>query len=441
MRYRARAFVAQVRTPAVLRFLLLLPVLPAPFALGAAPVWAWATVSAWVCVLVVVWAAGAAAGRTAVAAWPLPRIAVGLLVALAGFAVWQVTAGWPVHPLRRELAGLSGQAVLASPVLDRAEALDAILRIAGPVLLALLAARLWAGRSIRPALGALATAGAAVAGYGLAAHALGWTGPLALVGGSGYAGATGPFVARGAFAGTCALAMLAAGALWLTRDVDDPPALDWLLPSAWALAGAALLASQSRLGFAAAGAGHLVLLLCALRGGWLSARAAGLSALVLAILGGLGAGLAGLDGRLAAAAGDLPHRLAIWQAGVAALVDRPWLGHGLGSFPQVYELYRPAGAAQPVASAHSGPLEWAVELGVPAALAWLAVLASVAWAAVRLPRGSTGAVLAPPVLVLLAVQGTLDFAPQVPAFALWIALALGLALAPRAGARDHGRAP
>jgi O-antigen ligase len=308
-------------------------------------------------------------------------------------------------------------------------------------LLALLAAQLWAGRSIRPALGAVTAAGVAVAGYGLAAHALGWIGPLALVDGRGYQGATGPFVARGAFAGICALTMLVAGALWLTRDLDDPPALDWLLPAAWALAGAALLASQSRLGFAAAGTGHLALLLCALSGGWLAAGRAGLFAFALLGLGGLGAGLAGLDDRLAEALGDLPHRLTIWQTGVAAVLDRPWLGHGLGSFPQVYELYRAAGAAQPVASAHSGPLEWAVELGVPGALAWLAVLAGVARAAVRVPRRSTGAVLAPPVLVLLAVQGAFDFAPQVPALALWIALALGLALAPRERPAAHGRAP
>jgi O-antigen ligase len=80
-------------------------------------------------------------------------------------------------------------------------------------------------------------------------------------------------------------------------------------------------------------------------------------------------------------------------------------------------------------SAHSGPLEWAVELGVPGALAWLAVLAGAAVATLRARPAGAAALAGLPALAAVGVQGAVDPGPQVPAAALTAALLVGLALA------------
>jgi O-antigen ligase len=189
-----------------------------------------------------------------------------------------------------------------------------------------------------------------------------------------------------------------------------------------------VLASQSRLGLVAALGAHLLLAALLLRDRRPRVLAtAGLIALAFA-----GAATTGVGGRLLDAPGDLGQRVAIWRAGLAALAERPWLGHGLGSFAAAFEPHRPAGLGKPVLTAHSGPLEWAVEAGLPAAAAWLTGLGLLAWrllAAVRADPGAVAPAVALSALALLAGHGAMDAAPQVPAVAALGALLLGLGLA------------
>lgn len=427
----------------MLRPAVLALVLSSPLALGGAPAWAWASLAVLLgalgCLQGGLLALAPAAPPAGGSPWPLPGWATAALALLAGLVVWQLAAPWPVHPLRPQLAdALGGSAGAAQAVslhrtvgqhgtvaLHGAEAVDAAVRIASVVLLAWLAAQAWAGARTRPALAGLTAAGGLVAGTALLAHAAGIDGVLWLPG-PFHPTPTGPFVARGAFACYLTLAMLAAAALWLTRRDGDP---GWAAALAWALIAAGLIASQSRAGLAAAAAGHLLLLGLAVRGRWLAPRTAVLWGAGLLAAAGLAAVAAGAGGRLADLPADLAHRTVIWQAALAAIAERPWIGHGLGSFPHVFELYRPAAAAQPVVSAHSGPLEWAVELGVPGALAWLAVLAGAAVATLRARPAGAAALAGLPALAVVGVQGAVDPGPQVPAAALTAALLVGLALA------------
>jgi O-antigen ligase len=410
----------------VLRPALLALVLLAPAALGAAPAWAWASLACLIGALAIVQGGLLIAGRTPANPWPVPDWTALPLAAIAGLAVWQLTAGAPVHPLRLQLAdALDDPAAMRhTPILHPAEARDAVVRMATPAVLGWLTAQAWAGARVRPALAWLTFAGAVVAAYGLAAHGLELNRVLWLEG-PFYPTPTGPFVVRGAFAAYLALAMLAAAVLWLTRDET---ASGWASGLAWGLMAAALLASQSRAGLGAALVAHLLLLGLATRGRWLDGRTAAACAAGLLVAAGLAAAAAGLDGRLGDLPDDLGHRLAVWQASLAAIADRLWLGHGLGSFPQLYELYRTPAAAQPVLSAHSTPLEWAAELGVPGALALLAVLLGVAVALLRAPAGSTAVMAALPALAAACLQATVDPGPQVPAVALTAGLLAGLGL-------------
>ncbi|MDZ7712224.1 MAG: hypothetical protein U5L06_03475 [Rhodovibrio sp.] len=81
----------------------------------------------------------------------------------------------PVHELRLQLAGALDDpaAMLRSPILHRAEALDAVVRIATTALVTWLVAQAWTGARVRPALAGLTLAGTTIAVYGLAARGLG----------------------------------------------------------------------------------------------------------------------------------------------------------------------------------------------------------------------------------------------------------------------------
>lgn len=74
-------------------------------------------------------------------------------------------------------------------------------------------------------------------------------------------------------------------------------------------------------------------------------------------------------------------RVAIWPSAVRAVVDRPLLGWGPGSFRAVFPLYRTReyldrpDAVNATQHAHNEAIEWAVETGVPGVLAWVWLLA------------------------------------------------------------------
>jgi O-antigen ligase len=82
-----------------------------------------------------------------------------------------------------------------------------------------------------------------------------------------------------------------------------------------------------------------------------------------------------------------------------------------------------------VTSAHSLPLEWAGEAGVPGALALLALLLGVVGALLRrVPAGSPAVLAALPALAAMVLQGAVDPGPQVPGAAVTAGLLIGLGL-------------
>ncbi|GAB2182611.1 hypothetical protein DLREEDagrD3_28340 [Denitratisoma sp. agr-D3] len=127
-------------------------------------------------------------------------------------------------------------------------------------------------------------------------------------------------------------------------------------------------------------------------------------------------------------------RLKLWRSAAATLGEAPWLGQGLGSLPSLYFRQAaawPAGEAAPVAEhTHNLPLQWAVEFGLPLALAMTALL--LWWLKDFLARSFTPARWW--LLAMLAVMGIHSLLE----YPLWYTFFLG-PWALLLGAGDEGR--
>lgn len=141
----------------------------------------------------------------------------------------------------------------------------------------------------------------------------------------------------------------------------------------------------------------------------------------------------GLIERLLATDGE-GARFAVYPAIVQAIEDRPVLGHGLGSFHDVFRLYVP----QEVASlewrrAHSTYLELGFALGLPATAAWFVALGLIVWrirqGTVQRKNNRAFACCALGCVAAAAFHSVFDFSLQMPANAALFAAMLGLGFA------------
>ena len=251
--------------------------------------------------------------------------------------------------------------------------------------------------------------------------------------------ATGTFVNHNHYAGLLALCWpLCLAWLRLPREAGGPAlpgaARRVLVVFVCLWLGAALVASHSRLGLAAAGAGLLVWLAASPNPRPRSARGLpwlALAAPAAALLGAIWFGSGVLVERFLdlAQAGE---RLAVWRA-LLALPARTWLlGAGAGAFPDVFKTVQPSEIAASYLHAHNDVLELLLDFGV-VGLAVAALPAWGWWRRVRpghfgaLQRGALGGVAA------VAIHSLGDFDLQVPGVALPFWATLGIALNARAG--------
>ena len=141
---------------------------------------------------------------------------------------------------------------------------------------------------------------------------------------------------------------------------------------------------------------------------------------------------------------------------VQAIEDRPWVGHGLGTFETAFRLYRDEHVLAFFDRGHSDWLELPMDLGVPAACAVALACLSLAGAALLSVRRMTGferPLLAFAAILLVGVHATVDFSLQMPAVMVATLLLVGAGLAmsaqrnevrtndpETAGKRAHGAA-
>jgi O-antigen ligase len=125
--------------------------------------------------------------------------------------------------------------------------------------------------------------------------------------------------------------------------------------------------------------------------------------------------------------GDVADRQRIYHIVAGLIADRPWLGHGLGSFPSVMAMARTPNVLQVWTEAHQTYLELALELGIPAMglllLALLSLVAHCLTGADQHPNDRLFRALSLSATLLVAIHATVDFSMQIPAVAVtWAAI-------------------
>lgn len=131
------------------------------------------------------------------------------------------------------------------------------------------------------------------------------------------------------------------------------------------------------------------------------------------------------------ATGPENGRFLIYPEVVKAIMDRPLLGHGLGSFHDVFRQYVPAEAAVGEwVRAHNSYLENTFELGIPAAaafyLALLLMTLRIRRATVTRNRDRAFSCFALGCIAAAAVHSLFDFSLQMPAIAALFAVILAM---------------
>jgi O-antigen ligase len=139
-----------------------------------------------------------------------------------------------------------------------------------------------------------------------------------------------------------------------------------------------------------------------------------------------------------------PSRVSIWRDALPLIQRHPWLGTGLGTFPIAYTSGQTGFLTQFVNHAHNDYIEFASELGIPAALILFASILLVLANAVRVflfserdfervvALGCVGSIVA------ILLHSFADFNLYIPANALLFSVILGLAVSVRFQASHLG---
>lgn len=176
-------------------------------------------------------------------------------------------------------------------------------------------------------------------------------------------------------------------------------------------------------------------------------RAGGSIAIPIALIGIVGVAVVSLSGDfLLKRLTDLApgERQATYVQSYEVIKDHSLLGSGLGSFPQIFQLYRNDGLLGWGLwdKAHNTYLESTLELGIPAALSLhLALLwfVWICWKGVgERSRDRHIPIIGVAVSVLIALHSLVDFSLQIPAIAVAYTFLLGIAVSQSFSFRRRG---
>ncbi|HCM83173.1 MAG TPA: O-antigen ligase family protein [Alphaproteobacteria bacterium] len=262
---------------------------------------------------------------------------------------------------------------------------------------------------------------------------------------------SGPFINRNNFASYAGAILCVALGLLLRRILHEVTGVSahefWrrligvLLGRAWYLTLAvvilfvALLLTHSRAGLASFAVGFVVLLMMLRLAGLLQGKMFFWGA---GIIGGSLIGIFLLSGEGVFARLISESEVArpqLYALQMNALADRPWLGSGLGSFPQIFHIYRTEDIPLYFFTerGHSVYLENMVELGLFAAFALFISIGILIWrviASVTLDaRHRTIPAVSVAAITVLCVHSLIDFPLQIPAITMTFAWLLGLGMA------------
>ena len=395
---------------------------------------------------------------------PRARWLITASACFAGFALWalvQLVPDLPAglsHPIWAEAKSvLSIAAISATISIDPLATLAALAKTGGYFAIALSAIILLrdSGRR-RAAAWILIVAGGLYAAYGLIGLETGdccvvWQKKIA------YQGvATGPFINRNSFATYLGLILIVClgqvlrefGALghisapgWVRRSMARLGLLiarQWLTIAAFTATISALLLTQSRAGITSTllACGALVLLLSLAR--VLSEKRrpvanfavfAGIAGLSLMLFG------SAWINRVADEGVEDAYRTQSWKIMITAIEASPWLGHGFGTFPEAFPLYRDdrLPSRRYWDKAQDTYIELAMDMGIPATVVLLLGFGALAAQCVKgLSRRRKERRLYPALglaaMVLVGAHSIFDFSMQIPAIATTFAFIIGIAI-------------
>ncbi|GBD45016.1 hypothetical protein HRbin40_02515 [bacterium HR40] len=443
-------------------FLALLVWAPVPYASNRP--WAWAPLAALLGLALLLEALALLLARERLRLPPTVALA-GLAFALAiGWGWLQGTPGllpqeW-AHPLWAEVAttGLPVEPVVGLSGENAHDNAMRLLAYAAAFALAFLFAR--HRRRARTIFATILGVVGLEAAYGLLNHFAGWDTVLWEPGPKAYAGfVTGTFVNRNNFATYLNLGLLVGLALLLEELLRATSGEELrrlvialferilgrrglLLVLLLAIATATLL-TGSRGGFLSLAVAFLLFLLL----GFLVTRprrSRALAAILATLL--LVSGLLAVSGgvvweRLLATDETGGSRTLVYALALDMMAERPWLGHGLGSFEQAFFLHRDERFGVVFDKAHNTYLEHAVELGLPATvllyLGPLLLFGRVCRGVFRRRRDQIFPLVATTATVLVGLHALVDFSLQMPAVAVTYAAILGVGVAQAEGQRSR----
>lgn len=303
----------------------------------------------------------------------------------------------------------------------------------------------------RLGLVAVALTGAGYAAYGLIVHFGGWQTILWFDKWAYLNDLTATFVNRNAYGAFAGMGMLACLGLFFhalrpsatghgrgIRDLAEAimlKALPYLVAAL--LLGTALLLTHSRGAFLATLAAIGVLIALLITAGMTRPRNAIILGVILAVAGIFVLGLSGdrTVERLAGSQSSEESRPDVYRLTGEAIADAPLTGHGYGAFAAAFQIYRDTTLNTDVVwdYAHNVFLETAMELGLPAAIAFFMTILMILILCLRgvriRRRDHIYPILACSMGTLLGLHGVVDFSAQIPAIAVTFAFVLGLGYA------------
>ena len=142
----------------------------------------------------------------------------------------------------------------------------------------------------------------------------------------------------------------------------------------------------------------------------------------------------GLFGRLVDSTGCSSRKI-LWSNVLTLMADKPWLGWGWGELDYAHfiTLYDGPRFCEILDNAHNLPLQLAVELGIPAAVAMCGVLGWLTWRARPWRETDPLRQMAWAVLAVIGLHSLLEYPLWYGPFQIAVALAVWLLLAPRTG--------
>jgi len=457
----AEEFLAQQSTTSN-RYLfgaLLLVVLLSPLPFGSAEIWAWGSLAIVTAGLLAAWAILVATARIDVAV-PFAKVRVPAL--LFGIVVlWTLIQTAPFtpqswhHPIWAESAKALGLPYTGRISLDPDETMSALARLLWYAAIFWLALQIGRDRSsARVSVSLITWTGLAYATYGLVVKLTGGESVLWVKKFIYHTDVTSTFINKNSYAAFAGISLVCATALLVDRVLAIPRqevvkagkfaaivnaliARSWFLILTWMVVLTAIILSNSRAGLVSCVIGLIAFIVTLSFSKAVPSRLGrwfGL-VMVLGIAGFFAFGGETVDKRFAFVVEQSKSRIAIYETTLEMVKDSPLLGMGLGTYPQVFQLYRKSDRDHqvPARRAHNTYLENAAELGIPATLCLVLAVGGLCLMCLSGVRHRRSDVVIPAigvaVTVLLGLHSFIDFSLQIPAVAATYVFIMGLGCA------------